>query len=84
MPEAALHLSFDGFDAVEADSDAFLDDTGSTRVSETLGYERNGRALPGSVAGVDHAEQVAVWVCKNHEVRVLGVVPLDACGAECL
>jgi len=25
-----------------------------------------------SVAGVDHAEQVAVWVGKNYEVRVLG------------
>ncbi len=42
MREAALHLSFDGFDAAEAASEAFLDNTGSNRVSETLGYERNG------------------------------------------
>jgi RimJ/RimL family protein N-acetyltransferase len=42
MREAALHLSFDGFDAVEAASDAFLDNIGSNHVSETLGYERNG------------------------------------------
>jgi RimJ/RimL family protein N-acetyltransferase len=42
MREAALHLSFDGFDAVEAASDAFMDNIGSNRVSETLGYERNG------------------------------------------
>jgi RimJ/RimL family protein N-acetyltransferase len=42
MREAALHLSFAGFDAVEAGSDAFLDNIGSNRVSETLGYERNG------------------------------------------
>ncbi len=42
MREAALHLSFDGFGAAEAASDAFLDNAGSNRVSETLGYERNG------------------------------------------
>jgi RimJ/RimL family protein N-acetyltransferase len=42
MREAALHLSFDGFDALEAGSDAFMDNTGSNRVSEKLGYERNG------------------------------------------
>jgi hypothetical protein len=37
-----LHLSFDGFGAAEAASDAFLDNAGSNRVSETLGYQRNG------------------------------------------
>jgi RimJ/RimL family protein N-acetyltransferase len=42
MREAALHLSFDGFGATEAASGAFLDNAGSNRVSETLGYERNG------------------------------------------
>ena len=42
MREAALHLSFDGFGAAEAASDAFVDNAGSNRVSETLGYERNG------------------------------------------
>ena len=42
MREAALHLSFDGFGAAEAASDAFLDNAASNRVSETLGYERNG------------------------------------------
>ncbi|MGZ4494735.1 MAG: GNAT family N-acetyltransferase [Nocardioides sp.] len=42
MREAALQLSFAGFDAVEAGSDAFVDNTGSNRVSESLGYERNG------------------------------------------
>lgn len=42
MREAALHLSFDGFGAAEAASDAFLDNVGSNRVSETLGYDRNG------------------------------------------
>lgn len=42
MREAALHLSFEGFGAAEATSAAFLDNTGSNRISETLGYERNG------------------------------------------
>jgi hypothetical protein len=38
----------------------------------------------GSVGGVDHAEQVAIWVGKNHKVRALWVVPLDARRAKCL
>jgi RimJ/RimL family protein N-acetyltransferase len=42
MREAALHLSFDGFEASEAGSDAFEDNAGSNRVSEALGYQRNG------------------------------------------
>ncbi len=42
MREAALQLCFDGFDAAEAGSDAFVDNVGSNRISETLGYERNG------------------------------------------
>lgn len=42
MREAVLHLCFDGFGATEATSDAFVDNVGSNRVSEALGYERNG------------------------------------------
>jgi hypothetical protein len=42
LGRTALHLSFDGFGAAEAASDALLDNAGSNRVSETLGYERNG------------------------------------------
>ena len=42
MREAALHLSFDGLGAAEAASDAFLDNARSNRVSQALGYERNG------------------------------------------
>lgn len=42
MRAAALHLTFDGFNAVEATSEAFLDNAGSNHVSETLGYQRNG------------------------------------------
>ena len=42
MRRAALHLAFDGLGASEAGSDAFVDNAASNRVSETLGYERNG------------------------------------------
>ena len=39
---AILHLAFAGFGAREASSDAFTDNPGSNRVSEALGYTRNG------------------------------------------
>ncbi|MFF5085112.1 GNAT family N-acetyltransferase [Actinoplanes sp. NPDC000266] len=39
---AILHLAFEGFGAREAGSDAFTDDHASNRVSESLGYTRNG------------------------------------------
>jgi RimJ/RimL family protein N-acetyltransferase len=39
---AILHLAFEGFGAREAGSDAFTDNHASNRVSEALGYTRNG------------------------------------------
>ncbi len=42
MRQAILHLAFAGLDAAEATSDAFADNIGSNRVSEKLGYRRNG------------------------------------------
>jgi RimJ/RimL family protein N-acetyltransferase len=39
---AILHLAFEGFDARVASSDAFTDNHASNRVSEALGYTRNG------------------------------------------
>jgi RimJ/RimL family protein N-acetyltransferase len=42
MREGALHLAFEGFGAAEASSCAFLDNAGSNRISEALGYQRNG------------------------------------------
>ncbi|GIF72429.1 GNAT family N-acetyltransferase [Asanoa siamensis] len=39
---AILHLAFDGLKAREAGSDAFVDNHASNRVSEALGYTRNG------------------------------------------
>ncbi|WP_265446464.1 GNAT family N-acetyltransferase [Flexivirga meconopsidis] len=42
MREAILHLAFEGLDAREAASDAFLDNDASNAVSRSLGYEPNG------------------------------------------
>jgi RimJ/RimL family protein N-acetyltransferase len=39
---AILHLAFEGFGAREAGSDAFVDNHASNRVSEAVGYTRNG------------------------------------------
>jgi RimJ/RimL family protein N-acetyltransferase len=39
---AILHLAFEGFGAREATSEAFVDNHASNRVSEAVGYTRNG------------------------------------------
>ena len=41
---AILNLAFEGLGAAEAHSEAAVDNAGSNRVSERLGYERNGTA----------------------------------------
>lgn len=40
--QAALHLAFDGLEAREATSEAFIDNLGSNGVSRRLGYKENG------------------------------------------
>ncbi|WP_326762536.1 hypothetical protein OHB35_51330 [Streptomyces phaeochromogenes] len=42
MPQAELHLAFDGFGVREASSDAFFDNHPPNRVSHALGYVPNG------------------------------------------
>lgn len=42
MRQAVLHLAFGGLGACEANSDAFIDNHASNRVSEALGYVPNG------------------------------------------
>ncbi|MFJ5926001.1 GNAT family N-acetyltransferase [Kitasatospora sp. NPDC092948] len=42
MRAAVLHLAFAGLGAREAESDAFVDNHASNKVSRTLGYEPNG------------------------------------------
>jgi len=44
MRSAILHLAFEGLGAAEAHSEAAVNNTGSNRVSQRLGYERNGTA----------------------------------------
>ena len=41
---AILHLAFEGLGAIEAHSQAGIDNAGSNRISEALGYEPNGTA----------------------------------------
>jgi RimJ/RimL family protein N-acetyltransferase len=42
MRSAILHLAFEGFDAREATSAAFLDNFASNAISESLGYDPDG------------------------------------------
>lgn len=42
MRSAILHLAFAGFDASEAQSEAFVDNDASNGVSRSLGYQENG------------------------------------------
>lgn len=44
MRQAALHLAFNGLDAAEVTSEAFIDNLGSNGVSRRLGYQENGVA----------------------------------------
>jgi RimJ/RimL family protein N-acetyltransferase len=44
MREAVLHFAFDSLGALAANSGAYEDNTASNRVSEKVGYVRNGRA----------------------------------------
>ncbi|MGI8613957.1 MAG: GNAT family N-acetyltransferase [Nocardioidaceae bacterium] len=42
MRQAVLHLAFEGLAARQANSDAFIDNHASNRVSQALGYQPNG------------------------------------------
>jgi RimJ/RimL family protein N-acetyltransferase len=42
MRAAVLHLAFEGLNAKEAGSDAFLDNQPSNAISQALGYHPNG------------------------------------------
>jgi RimJ/RimL family protein N-acetyltransferase len=44
MRSAVLHLAFAGFGALEASSEAFLDNHASNAISRSLGYDDNGLA----------------------------------------
>ena len=57
MRHAILHLAFEGLNATEATTEAFLDNRGSNGVSRALGYQDNGvawatrRGEPGLLQG---------------------------------
>ena len=81
MREAALQLCFEGFEAAEASSEAFLDNVGSNRVSQALGYARNGTTW---ATRRGHPEQMQRWritrekwrLTRRDDIRMTGV---DAC-----
>ena len=87
MREAALHLCFDGFDAVEAASDAFVDNIGSNRVSEDariraqrheLGYSAwEARASP---ALAHHQTTMAASTARRHRRERCRGLPKDLPG----
>lgn len=82
MRDAMLHLCFEGFGAAEASSETFLDNVGSNRVSQALGYERNGMTW---ATRRGHPEQMQRWriaqekwlPARRSDVTMSGV---DACG----
>lgn len=45
MRAAALHLAFEGLGAARAESDAFVDNPGSNRISASAGYRADGTSL---------------------------------------
>lgn len=83
MRAAVLHLAFEGFGAVCARSEAYLDNPRSLGVSRRLGYREDGQHR--TVRGGDVAVQqrlrldVADWAAgPRREVRLQGVEPARA------
>jgi RimJ/RimL family protein N-acetyltransferase len=80
MRAAVLQLAFDHLGAVEATSGAFADNPASLRVSERLGYRRNGTKL--HVRRDEPATEVLLRLEPGDFVRpdwTLEVEGLDAC-----
>ena len=83
MRAAVLHLAFEGLGADEAESEAFFDNRGSNRISESMGYERNGTnwaTRQGSAALLQrwHLTRQA-WVSRRRDdIALQGVAPCRA------
>lgn len=83
MRSAILQLAFAGLNATEAHSDAFVDNVGSNRVSESLGYERNGmdwdtrRGTPAQLQRwrIDRAQWEKV---RRDDIEIVGLEPVKA------
>jgi len=81
MRSAALHLSFDGFRALRAESDAFADNDESNGVSRSLGYEPNGTLLAPRPSGAAlmqrHVMTREMW--EHHHRNDIDIVGLQPC-----
>jgi RimJ/RimL family protein N-acetyltransferase len=78
MRAAVLHLAFDGFNAREAESDAFTDNHASNKVSQALGYEPNGLTWDtrrGEVAPIQRWRLTReTWSrTRRHDIELTGV-----------
>lgn len=81
MRDTALHLCFEGFEAAEASSEAFLDNVGSNCVSQALGYERNGTTWATRRGQPEQMQRWRItrekWLpARRDDIRMTGV---DAC-----
>lgn len=79
MRAAALHLAFEGLGADQAESEAFLDNAGSNRISRSLGYQTNGtsRATRQGSAAVLQRWQLprGTWLSRRRDDITLRGVP---------
>lgn len=80
---AILHLAFDGLGASEAHSEAAVDNSASNRISERLGYNRNGTAWATHrgkpVLGQRWRLERDAWSARRRDDITIG--GLDACRA---
>lgn len=76
---AILHLAFQGFDAREASSEAFIDNHASNRVSAALGYTHNGTSWA-SRGG--HPAELLRWRLTRDEWAPRRRADIDMCGVE--
>jgi RimJ/RimL family protein N-acetyltransferase len=76
---AILHLAFEGFDAREASSEAFIDNHASNRVSEALGYTRNGTSW--GIRGGEPAELLR-WRLTRDDWAVRRRADIELSGVE--
>jgi len=83
MRAAVLQLAFEGLGAQRAATEAFEDNVASQRVTESLGYHRNGsevvRRRDGSATVLRYVLERADW-----EPRRRDDIALDGLGPECL
>ncbi|MGI3785495.1 MAG: GNAT family N-acetyltransferase [Janthinobacterium lividum] len=84
MRAAALHLAFEGLGAAQAESEAFLDNSGSNRISASMGYESNGTAWASRRGSATQLQRWRItrqtWLSRRRDDIQLAGVP--ACRAS--